>query len=393
MRRPGGVVNKAPSIAAWSAPSADPDFARFLSRLGPQRLRGTSADALSLARAHDDARLQYWRDLLSFGERHPEVEPTFQEHLIAEIGFAPRDEPGARTLLRRADAGFALSADLPGASRSRGLVVRARNAAAEANLGLVASIARRYAGLFGGSPAADLFQEGAIGLMQALDTFDPDRGLLFSTFAAWWIRRAVCNAAAKAGTVLGVPQKGFAAVRSLALQAELFAAEYGRDPDDGELASRLGVGPVGLASMRAAAVATLPASPLGRSPCDGAVVDAAGVERSRFTAAAPVRPDDAHERAQLAGVVVHALAGVDDDDRRVAEAVAGVASWQRVRKDLRPARRADGSIALGLRQVDALARVRDAFVAAGLGEAGQSSAVLISSLILSIPTRPPCRRS
>ncbi|MBU1239336.1 sigma-70 family RNA polymerase sigma factor, partial [Myxococcota bacterium] len=66
-----------------------------------------------------------------------------------------------------------------------------------ANLRLVIAVARRYNN--GPMTLIDLIQEGNIGLMKAVDRFDPDRGYRFSTYAAWWIRHAVSRASADKG--------------------------------------------------------------------------------------------------------------------------------------------------------------------------------------------------
>src|SRR3954451_23790036 len=68
----------------------------------------------------------------------------------------------------------------------------------ERNLRLVHSLAQRYRGR--GAPYDDLVQEGTIGLVRAVEKFDHRRGLKFSTYAVWWIRRSLANAVVDART-------------------------------------------------------------------------------------------------------------------------------------------------------------------------------------------------
>lgn len=78
----------------------------------------------------------------------------------------------------------------------------AANALVMANLKLVTALARRYDQ---GLPNSDLFQEGCIGLMNAVSHFDPNRGNRFSTYAAWWIREAINRAISNKSRVVRLP--------------------------------------------------------------------------------------------------------------------------------------------------------------------------------------------
>ena len=115
---------------------------------------------------------------------------------------------------------------------------RARQRLIEKNLRLVVSVAKRYRGM--GLPFEDLIQEGNIGLMWAVEKFDPEMGNRFSTYATWWIRQAVGRAVADKGRTVRIPAHMGEKLHRLARTRGELASELGREPTDGELAKKLG---------------------------------------------------------------------------------------------------------------------------------------------------------
>ena len=115
---------------------------------------------------------------------------------------------------------------------------RARQRLIERNLRLVVSVAKRYRD--NGLPFEDLIQEGNIGLMKAVERFDPERGFRFSTYATWWIRQAVQRAVADKGRTIRVPVHMGDKMRKMARTYNELSTRLGRDATDEEVAEELG---------------------------------------------------------------------------------------------------------------------------------------------------------
>jgi len=115
---------------------------------------------------------------------------------------------------------------------------RARKRLIEKNLRLVVSVAKKYRGM--GLPFEDLIQEGNIGLMKAVDKFDPDRGWRFSTYATWWVRQAVQRAVADKGRTIRIPVHRGDKLRKMARVYNELSAEMEGEPADEAVAARLG---------------------------------------------------------------------------------------------------------------------------------------------------------
>jgi RNA polymerase primary sigma factor len=116
---------------------------------------------------------------------------------------------------------------------------KARQRLIEANMRLVINIAKNYK--VKQIPLEDLIQEGAIGLMQAAERFDPDRGFRFSTYATHWIRQAIGRAVDNKSKTIRMPSHASQTYRHIERERAVFQQANGREPLVDELAKLVGI--------------------------------------------------------------------------------------------------------------------------------------------------------
>jgi RNA polymerase primary sigma factor len=129
---------------------------------------------------------------------------------------------------------------------------KAREHMIKANLRLVVKIAHDYDGL--GLPLLDLINEGNLGLMKAVERFDPAKGGKLSTYAAWWIKQSIKRALANQSKTIRLPVHLVDKIAKMRRVAMKLQEVFGREPTDEELAEELGMTPSRVAQMRTAAI-------------------------------------------------------------------------------------------------------------------------------------------
>ncbi len=128
----------------------------------------------------------------------------------------------------------------------------ARSIMIRANLRLVVKIAHDYANL--GLPLLDLISEGNIGLMKAVERFDPAKGGKLSTYAAWWIKQSIKRALANQSKTIRLPVHLVDKISKMRRVSLQMSEELGREPTDQELADEVGLSPSKVTQLKTVAI-------------------------------------------------------------------------------------------------------------------------------------------
>jgi len=129
---------------------------------------------------------------------------------------------------------------------------KAREHMIKANLRLVVKIARDYEGL--GLPLLDLISEGNIGLMKAVERFDPAKGGKLSTYGSWWIKQSIKRALANQSKTIRLPVHLVDKISKMRRTSMRLQEELGREPTDEELGGELNISGSRVAQMRQSAI-------------------------------------------------------------------------------------------------------------------------------------------
>jgi RNA polymerase primary sigma factor len=262
---------------------------------------GMAAELLTQVTATDALDRQRFEQVVItvVGVREHQLDPTkrlSREGIGRETvrpGYHPRADADAVTFLRR------VAAD----------VDRARRKLIESNLRLVVSIARRFVGQ--GLLFLDLAQEGNIGLMRAVRTFDYRKGFKFSTYATWWIRQAVSRALADQGRTIRVPVHITEYMHQVARARRDLVQVLGRDPEPEEIGRRIGLPTERVQQVLGIVAPVSLETPVGEQD-DGSLGDL--IEDPQAQA-----PPEAATRVLLGAHIERVLHTLDDRERTILE--------------------------------------------------------------------------
>ena len=194
--------------ACWRAALRDRAHRKAFLRIAEAELRGRLREEIK----------RYWEGILS------------RDELVAALMLADPD----RRILHELERGTAHGIAMEELRIARAAYVEARNRFMCANLRFVVHVASRYGRRYMSLP--DRIQEGNLGLLKAIDRFDPERGCRFSTYAAWWIRHAVTEALVRNGRTVRIPAHLHTLFTKARLASLRLQGDGGRCPSLAEIA-------------------------------------------------------------------------------------------------------------------------------------------------------------
>ena len=192
---------------------------------------------------------------------------------------------------------------------------KARTHMIRANLRLVVKIAQDYSGY--GLPLADLISEGNIGLMKAVERFDPDKGGKLSTYGSWWIKQSIKRALANQSKTIRLPVHMVDKIARMRRISGMLAESIGREPTEDELAEELGIPRQKLALLKRASKHPTSLNAPVYDDASGEFSDMIGDERA-------VNPFEALETKTMHGELSELLGILDERELRIIDARFGL---------------------------------------------------------------------
>lgn len=192
---------------------------------------------------------------------------------------------------------------------------KAREHMIKANLRLVVKIAQDYSNY--GLPLQDLISEGNIGLMKAVERFDPEKGGKLSTYAAWWIKQSIKRALANQSKTIRLPVHMVDKISKLRRITGMLTEAYGREPTDEEICEETGISMKKISLLkRAAQRPTSLDAPVGEED-SSSYAEIIGDERA-------VNPFDALAGKNMHGELDELLEVLDERESKIIDARFGI---------------------------------------------------------------------